>query len=253
MNSEIPRVLQKNFTVRSFDVGISSALTIFSLCRYLQEIAGLHAQLLNVSTEQLHDAGKTWVLREMAVEADLSPRWRDRISIVTWPTTRSSGVRAYRDFQIFDQADNLLGVASSMWLMLDRQSFKPLKIPESILAYGGPPIMPDPLSDLDLAEFDRHDVEIAKPFAVRLSDLDINQHVNNVSYVQLALEAISEERFKNCRLTKFQIKYLMEAKLGDTILSESRAKENVVEHQLRIESEARVAALMRSEWRRDKL
>jgi len=83
-------------------------------------------------------------------------------------------------------------------------------------------------------ETDPLDHELA--FTVRRSDLDSAEHVNNTSYVEWAIEAVSDEVWSTAELAELEIQFVSECHQGQTVLPRSqqveRGDEIEVRHQL---------------------
>ena len=54
-------------------------------------------------------------------------------------------------------------------------------------------------------------------FKVRISDLDVNSHVNNVKYTQWALDMMRERDHREWVIQEYDINFLSETFLGDTM------------------------------------
>ncbi|HEY9757979.1 MAG TPA: acyl-ACP thioesterase domain-containing protein, partial [Oculatellaceae cyanobacterium] len=135
---------REQFTIRSYHVGPTGLATAQSLCHFLQDSAANHAELLKVGGLDLAALDQMWVLSRLRLCLYKTPYWRSKIAVVTWPSTRSKGIRAHRDFQIFDAESNeLLGEASSIWLLLDRQSRRPVRLPQIIEPFRLPGLSAD--------------------------------------------------------------------------------------------------------------
>ena len=61
--------------------------------------------------------------------------------------------------------------------------------------------------------------QIEKQFSVRYRDLDINQHVNNVSYIEWLLECIPDMVENGLCLSELEVNFLGEALHGDRVLA----------------------------------
>jgi medium-chain acyl-[acyl-carrier-protein] hydrolase len=68
-----------------------------------------------------------------------------------------------------------------------------------------------------LQPLDTHDGECK--FRVRFRDLDINQHVNNTSYVEWILESIPAAVKKDAVLSELEINFLAESFVHDRIIA----------------------------------
>lgn len=203
----------EQFKIRSSESAPSGRVKLQSVCDLLQETAGNHALELNFDISQLHERNLTWVLQRLTVEMNRYPKWRDTVTVQTWPSSGDS-LRAYRDFLMLDENENELGRAISYWIIIDLESRRPVRIPEEILELA--PASVDhvlPVTKERLDKKSRYDD--SKTFDVRRSDLDVNRHVNNVKYIEWALEAYPELM----EVTRLDIEFHAECSYGDRILS----------------------------------
>jgi len=206
------------FKVRAYEIGPNGRVTIQSLFNYMQEAAGNHAAELGVSIDQLLKQNLTWVLSRVHLRIDSYPYWKQQISIETWPADKDA-YYAIRDFRIMDENKNQIGLATSSWMMLDVVKRKPVLIPEFIDKMKN--------SEQGRALNDRFE-KLPKPeqidtellFNVRLSDLDFNQHVNSVNYIEWAVECVPDDILKYYLLTDVEVTYRAESNYGDVIQSQ---------------------------------
>ncbi|MDR3613420.1 MAG: thioesterase [Candidatus Obscuribacterales bacterium] len=246
-----PLLWQETFKIHSYEAGPSSFATPQSLCRFLQEAASNHADKLGVSGEAISTIGQMWVLSQLSLRMSEYPKWHDSLSIKTWPTKRTTQLRAYRDFALFDDTSRETGKASSMWLLLDKESRRPQKIQSYLNQYTSEGHSPDMLNSIEKELFDKQNSEISsRIFKVRASDIDYNFHVNNVCYLEWALEAILPEvRLRNF-MSEFDVHFMREAKIFTKVTSECRLvdhKNNVFVHRIS-DPDENVLALMRTTW-----
>ena len=54
-------------------------------------------------------------------------------------------------------------------------------------------------------------------YKVRKADIDVNNHMHNLNYVDLANEALPEDVYNNGNLNNIRITYKKEIKLGETV------------------------------------
>lgn len=246
-----PLLWQETFKVHSYEAGPSSFATPQSICRYLQEAASNHATKLGVSGEALVAAGQMWVLSQLSVRLSEYPKWHDFLSIKTWPTKRTTPLRAHRDFAIYDDTSREIGRASSMWLLLDKESKRPQKIHSFLNEFTSDGHSPDTLEALDKELFDKQNSQITtRTLKVRASDIDYNFHVNNVCYLEWALEALPPEvRLRNF-MCELDVSFMKEAQVFGLVTSESRPVDhanNVFLHKI-VDADENVLALMRTSW-----
>lgn len=246
-----PLFWQETFKIHSYEAEPSSFATPQSICRFLQEVASNHSDKLGVSGETISSVGQMWVLSQLSLKMSEYPKWHDSLSIKTWPTKRTTALRAFRDFVLFDDTSRETGKASSMWLLLDKESRRPQKIQTYLNQYTGDGHDPDMLHPIEKNLFDQQNSQISsRIFKVRASDIDYNFHVNNVCYLEWALEAILPEvRLRNF-MSEFDVHFIREAKIFTLVTSECRLidqNNNVFLHKIS-DADENVLALMRTTW-----
>ena len=212
-----PNIWQETYQIRSYEVDCHHRLSVLALFNFMQEIASRHAEALGVSIQQLLSENYTWLLSRLKIRIASFPGWKDQIVLRTWP----SGTRrlfALRDFEILDKDHQPVAAAISAWLVLDVQKHRPVRIApfvERLKPLEGNHILPDTLDKLPGLDSRTHE----KQFVVRHRDLDINQHVNNVIFVEWLLESIPAGVLNTSALAELEINFLAEAFYEDHILA----------------------------------
>ncbi len=244
-------VWKEEFEIRSYDVDFRRQASIEMLCRLFQETAGNHVRELGIGIETLISQGITWVLSRFHIRVHQYPQWRERIRIETWPSDAYSFF-AFRDFQVFNQQNQLLVSSSSLWLILDLKTRRPLRIPDHIIAMNK-------MKERERALVDKFDtiwrpqqVTLEKRFTVRGSDIDLNQHVNNVSYVEWAVETVPQEIWQTHQITEIEVSFREETMYGDVVISQSgqtaEQGQQVFIHRIIRESDGVELFLAKTRW-----
>ena len=242
---------RSRFRVRSYETDPQDRLRIPILCQFLQEAATTHAAILGVAVEALIDSGFAWVLSRLQLKMERWPGADEEIVIETWPDALNR-LFTERKFLIFDASDRRIGSATTLWLVLDLERRRPIRLParvvERLTALG---LDDTPTRGGDLSPPDPIDHEI--PFTVRRSDLDLAGHVNNTSYVEWAVEAVPDEIWDIQELTSLEIHFLSECHHGQTVMSRSQLidrEEGIeVRHQLVRPDDDTEVARARTSWR----
>lgn len=247
-----PPVWTDALRVRSYEVGPEGHVALQTLCDYLQEAAGNHATALGVATDRLLAEGRAWVLARLQVEIDRYPAWREALTIETWPSA-ADGLYAQRDFLLRDESGSTFGRATSTWFIIDVQRRRPIRLPATVLQLPIPdrphPLPPD-RSALPEPDATPH----GRRFTVRRSDLDLNDHVNNVRYVEWALEAVPETVRTGRQPRRLDVQFRAESVYGDTIVSACSEPEETaaglrLRHRVTREGDDRLLALLETVWR----
>ncbi len=244
-----PNIYQDTFRIRSYEVDCRGRLSILSIFNFMQEAASSHADALGVSIQQLLSNNYTWLLSRLKIKMTSYPVWTDRLTVLTWPSG-TQRLFALRDFQLKDQNDNTVGAAVSAWLIIDTHKRRPARIApfvKRLKPLEGDHILPDTLDKLQpLNEFDDE-----RKFQVRFRDLDINQHVNNASYVEWVLESIPVAFNKNAILSELEINFLAESFLHDHIIAKCQSESmppRLFRHSLFREEDGQELVRARTVW-----
>ena len=239
------------FRVRSYETDLLGRLQVPILCKLLQEVAVAHAAILGVGVESLINSGVAWVLSRLHLEMERWPTADNEIVIVTWPEA-ANRLFTERRFDIFNSSDACIGKVSTLWLVLDLERRRPVRLPPQVTdRLKEHEIGPDPRKFDQLTEPSPIERELA--FTVRRSDLDLADHVNNTSYVEWAIEAVPDEVWSSTEMAELEIHFLSECHHGQTVVSRSQTvahpDETEVRHQLVRHEDGTEVARGRTLWR----
>ncbi|TFH01927.1 MAG: hypothetical protein E4H13_03535 [Calditrichales bacterium] len=243
----IQNILHENYTVRSYEMDLRGKASVPTICNYLQESAGNHATKLGVSVLELFKKNQTWVLSRLHVKILKYPNWRETVTMETWPSVRQ-GRFAIRDFIIFNQESEPLIKASSSWMVLDLKTLRPITLPEEVTQIN----VPDKPRAID-TDFPKlslpENAEPVNELGVRLGDLDINRHVNNVTYVEWALESLPISIWKKSELAELEISYRAETKYGERVIVHADHVADSYTHLISSAGDKRNLAVVKTLWR----
>ena len=218
--SEEEKTMTVPFTVRSYESDASRRATIQTICNYFQEMAWLHATRLGFALADQENSTKAWVLLELHVQMDRYPVWGDTITVSTWPSGKNR-LYAYRDFEIRNNRDEIIGTATSAWIIIDIQKRRPQRMPDELdLCVPKNKTVPfhealfSPKIDLPAH------VDAEAGFQVRLSDIDVNNHVNNVNFIEWAIEAAPSAWRSANQLAEIHVEFKAESNYGEHIVSQ---------------------------------
>lgn len=241
-------VYKQKFHIRNFDVDFNGKLKLNMLLNFLQESAAEHAGKLNLSGLDLLKKNLAWIMSRYHISISYYPEQGETIEVSTWPSV-VEGIFTLREYEI--RASEKKAVqATSSWMALDLQSKKPVKIKKTLPSfplYSRRAVHDDfrPLPDVE-----NTDIELR--FPVLKEDLDFNRHVNNVVYIQWAVETAPEDVVMDLRPTQIEVNYKNETYYGDCVVSRTQklrsGKGPHYIHQLVKESDGREIARLRTEW-----
>lgn len=236
-------------TVASYDVDPFGELRVSTLMSFFQEAGRRHSQGIQLSVEELNRRNRTWVLAQFRLHYPIHPPLDAALQIVTWPSGRNEW-DVVRDFEVKDAAGRTLALASGTYVIIDLTTRRATRLGDLVPADYQLPrsAFPTPAPLLPkLAP-----AEAALELPVQKRDLDVNFHVNNVVYVQWALETIPEDTWTGHRLTELEVNYRAEIRASDTVRVSTQAQDHPdrreYRHQVATAAGAE-AARMRSTWR----
>ncbi|XWS76071.1 hypothetical protein CRYUN_Cryun01aG0145800 [Craigia yunnanensis] len=202
---------KEKFIVRCFEVGVNKTATIETIANLLQENGGNHAQSVGFSRDgfatspTMRKLHLIWVTARMHIEVYKYPAWSDVIEIETW--CQSEGrIGTRRDWILKDSATGeVIGRATSKWVMMNQDTRRLQKVSDDVkeeylVFCPRKPRLAFP------EENNKSSKKIAKledpvqysrlGLMPRRADLDMNQHVNNVTYIGWVLEVSREDILK---------------------------------------------------------
>ena len=180
------------------------------LWNIMQDAATVHAEALHLGPAELHIL---WVLSRMRVQLSRPLRPYELVRCETWcPGIR--GVSWYRCFAFSVDGDPV-GEAQSMWVTLDPETHRILRpssfpIAEEYIHTARGELF-DALPKLSCSNVREHHVH-----PVLYSDLDVNNHVNNVRVVELVSDALDLQRQPGF-VSSLQVNYTAETTFGEQL------------------------------------
>ncbi|KAM5567836.1 palmitoyl-acyl carrier protein thioesterase, chloroplastic [Rosa sericea] len=220
---------RQRVVIRSYEVGPDKTVTLESILNLLQETALNHvwmSGLLSDGFGATHGMMKNdliWVVSRMQVQVDHYPIWGEVLEIDTWVgASGKNGMR--RDWLIRSEATgHIFARATSTWVMMNRKTRRLSKMPEEVRAEISPWFIKKQAITEDVLEkivkLDNKAKYMNKDLKPKRSDLDMNQHVNNVKYVRWMLETIPDQILEAHQLTSIILEYRRECGSSDIVQS----------------------------------
>lgn len=148
------------------------------------------------------------------------------VEIETW-FQGSGKLQAQRDWIMRDTATGKqLGRATSTWVMINMHTRRLAKMPEFIrdrLRWYQlePPsnAIPTEYTRLKIPEVSEETATAGAPQVARRSDMDMNGHINNVTYFAWVLETVPPHVYDDCHLYQLEIDFKTECHNGDIVQS----------------------------------
>jgi len=198
-------VFSREFHICGYDVDHNCNISISKLLSMMHETAWSHVSYLKRGWQELYEQGLFWALAKLHLKIFKLPKWNDKIRVDTWAKERES-IMFLRDYEVFNEAGELLCCAISEWMLVDYQLNKIVRLeklnttldyPKDRMAFEGRVPRLQRLEYPENPEF----------HPVLLSDLDMNQHVNNASYVRWVVDQLQYDFYNQHHIEEVVINY----------------------------------------------
>lgn len=201
-----------NSRVRYSEVNKDKQLDLTSIINYFQDCSTFQSEDIGKGLDYLKKVNHIWLMNSWQIQINRLPNMGEQISICTWPYGFKS-MYGYRNFLIKDSGDNVCAAANSIWVLMDTDTNRPVKIVENDMnGYC--------LEEKYAMEYAPRKIEIPaelhvqKEFTVIKSNIDTNNHVNNGQYIKMAEEYIPP----HFKVNQIRAEYRLSALLGDMVI-----------------------------------
>ncbi|PON95736.1 Acyl-ACP thioesterase [Trema orientale] len=225
-------VYRQTFIIRSYETGPDKTATMETLMNLLQETALNHVTSSGLAgdgfgaTREMSLRKLIWVVTRIHIQVQRYSCWGDVVEIDTWvDAAGKNGMR--RDWIIRDyHTREIITRATSTWVIMNRETRKLSKIPEQVRHEVAPFYLHRAAiakEKNDSKKIDKLTDETAERIrtglAPRWSDMDANQHVNNVKYIGWILESVPINVLEDYDLTSMTLEYRRECRQSNLLES----------------------------------
>ncbi|GFQ06646.1 palmitoyl-acyl carrier protein thioesterase chloroplastic [Phtheirospermum japonicum] len=260
-------VYRQSFVIRSYEIGPDKTATMETLMNLLQETALNHVGSAGVAgngfgaTREMSIRKLIWVVTRIYIQVEKYSSWGDVVEIDTWvDAAGKNGMR--RDWIIRDyNTQQIITRATSTWVIMNRETRRLSKIPDEVKKE----VEPFYLNRAAIAteNTDRDKIEkltdetaeiIRAGLAPRWSDMDANQHVNNVKYIGWLLESVPINVLEDYNMKRMTLEYRRECRQSNlleslTSMKGKTGKEDLeCTHLLRMKNDEAEIVRARSVW-----
>ncbi|XP_061957443.1 palmitoyl-acyl carrier protein thioesterase, chloroplastic-like [Populus nigra] len=267
-------IYRQTFSIRSYEIGPDKTATMETLMNLLQETALNHVTSSGLAgngfgaTREMSLRKLIWVVTRIHVQVQRYSCWGDVVEIDTWvDATGKNGMR--RDWIIRDyNTKEIITRATSTWVIMNRETRKLSKIPDEVREE----LVPFYINRLSIAA-EHNDVEkidklnnetagrIRSGLAPRWSDMDANQHINNVKYIGWILESVPMHVLEHYNMTGMTLEYRRECRQSNLLESLTSTSEDSnsgssnrkagmeYTHLLRMQADKAEIVRARTEWK----
>lgn len=227
-------IYEENFKIGLKDVWKGNKVSNRAILEYLENIAAYHSDSVGYGINTSEKTSVSWILLDWKLEVIKRPEYGQTLKIHTW-SRKIIKYYAYRDFEIYDNQNNLCAIATSKWLLINNKTGKIEKVEEEMAnkyeSETEKKVFEDELEKLTLPQ----NYENSIIYETKRKDIDIIGHMHNLYYLDLAYEAMPENVYEKRPFDKIRIMYKKEIKLGEIVKCKYSFENN--KHKVAIVSE----------------
>ena len=212
----IPTIWEEDFNILSFHMDPTQKAHLTSICNWLQEVAGSHANSAGFGYEDMLKRKQVWVLTRLKLILDQYPHWREQIKLKTW-SRGQEGIFYVRDFKIENEKGENIIAATSSWAAINVETRRPEVVEgleEGLYSVKDAVAIDEKLGKLP----DLDNPVLIRKRKVEYTDIDLIYHVNNVKYIELIYNSFPPEILLHKKVKSLEMNYLDEAKYGEEVL-----------------------------------
>lgn len=208
-------VVEEKFYVGYSDINRELTLSNTAVLKLFENITGMHGSLVG---DSLKTASARWFLTAYEVNILKRPEYEERVLVRTW-SREVRGVSACREFEILNEKNELCVTGISNWAHVNAITQKLERAtPELIAAYEGEKERTNFGTKVWIEKLKEPETySYFKDFYIDRNFIDVNEHMNNVYYLNLAELVLPEEIYKNPESRRFGIMYHKAIKYKDTV------------------------------------
>ena len=224
-------IYTRPYTVRSNEIDHDYQVRPYILLTYVQDAVIADFADRGYAAYDLRKNGYSWVVSYAHIEFNYPlPTWNSTVTVKIW-TRETRGIRMFRDFEVFDEAETKIAMGSTCWHIIDQRTQRPQVIEELITP---PPVVthratPE-LPHHDLSPF--HECLGQMTHVFRLSDLDYNKHLTHTRFASGTIEMIPTSFTADHRLKSMTLKFLKAAQLHDIVTGVTYREDNCFFHSI---------------------
>ncbi len=215
-----------NFRIGLTILNKSNCVSNKGLLSILQDIAEMHSSSVGYGITDIEKTNYSWALLNWKVKIISRPKYGDIITVKTW-SRYSTKLYSYRDYEVLNSKGDIVAVATSKWVLIDVSSGKLAKISDSLIAK----YEPEDKSVFEIVELPKlsepQNYSNSISYKIRKSDIDINNHMNNLCYLDIATEVFPDNVTEIDNCNEFEIMYKHQIKIDDNIMAYYFSENNV--------------------------
>lgn len=221
--SNFSSIYEQSWIINFLQSSPNGNIRLTNLCHLLQLTAHEHSVLGGLSFDDMQAFDQAWVLTNFYLEIDYLPKREETIVVKTWIVSMD-GIQSLRALEVWHNNQKIAGAITS-WVVLNTKLRKTEKL---AIPFEHFQLFPKRLPTKKPLERLRklQQYEFSFDQIVKISDLDLVNHVNNVKYLEWCLDTIPLPYFEENRITAVHISFLREMQWNQRFTIHQNSKQD---------------------------
>lgn len=209
-------IVSEEFYIGYRDIDSKLQIKNSAILNIFEDVAGIHATIAGEGLKE-PNLKTTWVLTGYNVKVFKRPEYGDKVKVYTW-SSELKNITAAREFEIRNKDNELLVIGLSNWAHINLQTKKIEKV--------DPKIAEGYQTETEKTNFEASKLKklqepeeylYEKEYTIDWNWIDINNHMNNIYYMELATMVLPDDTKFGNDFSSFEIMYKKEIKYNDKI------------------------------------
>ena len=207
---------EKKYTLGLTDVGRKNKISNKAIIKMLEDVGGIESEKAGYGLNEIEENHLSWVLLAWKVKVLRRPIYNEEVIARTWARDGNK-VFTYRDYEIYDYNGKLCVIATSKWTLVDIRTLKLVGISEEVRSkytFFNKSVFEEEIEKLK----EPKSVIKENDYKILRSQIDVNRHVHNLYYLDIAYEILPEDIYYGEEKDNIEITYKKQIKLNDDIM-----------------------------------
>ena len=203
------------FVVDDFYADQTGTLAWGALGRFILNCSNSHSMNLGIGMGRYDNNYYMWVITRLIVNLDEPIHKGQTFKIETW-VSRVYHSFINREYVIMNDDSKVIGTAFSVWALINAKTRQTV----NLVNMFGPDLTLIVNERTNNLSFDKKRIKLSEfpehsSLDVKFCDIDINQHMNSIKYIEHALDLFPSELYLHHFLNKIEVQYGQETSLND--------------------------------------
>lgn len=208
-------IIEHNFDLNIRSIDKNTYLTNKSILGFLEDIGGYHSDIAGYGLKDIEKTKISWVLLHWKLKVLKKIKYGNSINVKTW-SRGAFRACCYRDYEIYNNKGELCAIATSKWTVIHLEKGLIRLTDDIIEKYETEEKSVFPSFNFEKLKEPENSI-LTYEYTVQRRDIDINNHMHNLYYLDLAYEALPKDVYENISFQNVEIMYKTSALLGDNL------------------------------------